>query len=35
MEPGRTIHYEFTITGDVLKLVQKPSGPGLTFVRVE
>ena len=35
MEPGRTLNFEFTITGNTLTLVQKPSGPGLKFVRVE
>jgi len=35
MLPGRTLDYEFTINGDVLTLVQKPSGPGLKFVRLE
>jgi hypothetical protein len=35
MAPGRTLQYEFTVSGDVLTLVQKPSGPGLKFVRLE
>ena len=35
MEPGRTVQYEFTVKGDTLMLVQKPSGPGLKFVRLE
>ena len=35
MAPGRTLQYEFTVNGDVLTLVQKPSGPGLRFIRVE
>ena len=35
MLPGRTLEYEFTVKGDVLTLVQKPSGPGLKFVRLE
>ena len=35
MEPGRTIQYEFAISGNTLTLTQKPSGPGLKFVRVE
>ena len=35
MEPGRTLQYEFTISGNTLTLTQKPSGPGLKFVRVE
>ena len=35
MVPGRTLQYEFTITGNTLTFVQKPSGPGLKFVRVE
>ena len=35
MEPGRTLQYEFTISGNALTLTQKPSGPGLKFVRVE
>jgi hypothetical protein len=35
MAPGRTLDYEFTLSGDVLTLVQKPSGPGLKFVRLE
>jgi hypothetical protein len=35
MLPGRTLEYEFTVNGDVLTLVQKPSGPGLKFIRLE
>jgi len=35
MAPGRTLQYEFTVNGDVLTLIQKPTGPGLKFVRVE
>jgi hypothetical protein len=35
MAPGRTLQYEFTVNGDVLTLTQKPSGPGLKFIRVE
>jgi hypothetical protein len=35
MAPGRTLQYEFTVTGDVLTLIQKPKGPGLKFIRVE
>ncbi len=35
MAPGRTLQYEFVISGNVLTLVQKPSGPGLKFVRLE
>ena len=35
MVPGRTLQYEFTITGNTLTLVQKPAGPGLKFTRLE
>lgn len=35
MAPGRTLQYEFTVNGDVLTLTQKPTGPGLKFIRVE
>jgi hypothetical protein len=35
MAPGRTLQYEFTVKGDVLTLTQKPTGPGLKFIRVE
>jgi hypothetical protein len=35
MAPGRTLQYEFAMNGDVLTLVQKPTGPVLKFVRVE
>jgi hypothetical protein len=35
MAPGRTLPYEFAVSGDVLMLTQKPSGPGLKFIRVE
>ena len=35
MAPGRTIQYEFTVSGNTLTLVQKPAGPGLKFTRLE
>jgi hypothetical protein len=35
MAPGRMTQYEFTVTGNVLTLAQKPTGPVLKFVRVE
>ena len=35
MVPGRTLQYEFAVGGNMLTFVQKPSGPGLKFVRVE
>ena len=35
MEPGRTIQYEFAVSGNTLTFTQKPAGPGLKFVRVE
>ena len=35
MAPGRTLQYEFTVNGNMLTLAQKPSGPGLKFIRLE
>jgi len=35
MAPGRTLQYEYTVDGNMLTLVQKPTGPGLKFIRVE
>jgi len=35
MAPGRTLQYEFALNGDVLTLTQKPTGPGLKFIRIE
>ena len=35
MAPGRTLQYEFAVNGNMLTLTQKPTGPGLKFIRVE
>jgi hypothetical protein len=35
MAPGRTLQYEFSISGNTLTFTQKPSGPGLKFTRLE
>ena len=35
MARGRTLQYEFTVSGNLLTLVQKPEGPVLKFIRLE